>query len=529
MKRFAELFIALDRTTKTNEKIAALSSYFVNAPKRDAAWALFFLTGNTITRPASTRTLRSWVAEATNVPLWLLEESYHVVGDLAETFALILPSREEGSEITLSELVENGLRPLLKQPEADRREPLFRLWSSLDSHQSFLFVKLITGAMRVGVQRTSIARALAQVCDVPQHAIEHRMMGGIQPTPDFLESMLRPGDTQAEPGQPYPLCLAHPIQGDLESLGEPTEWQAEWKWDGIRAEAIRRKGEVLLWSRGEEVINDSFPEIANACIDIPDGTVIDGEILGWREGKPLPFGDLQRRLGRKKVGSKLMSEVPVRFLAYDILEVSGEDIRNKALAERRGILELSLRHVRSAEIGISPLLHFTTWNELRSIHQLSRQMQAEGCMLKRLNSPYGVGRRRGYWWKWKVEPHTCDAVLVYAQRGHGRRAGLFTDFTFAVWKNDELVPVAKAYSGLTDDEFIEVNRFIRKHTIERFGPVVTVEPGLVFELAFDDIRLSRRHKAGIALRFPRISRWRSDKLPKDADSVSTLQGLLPTP
>jgi len=526
MKRFAELYAAIDRSTKTNEKLRALVQYFLAAPPEDAAWALFFLIGNTIPRPANSRVLRDWVVEATGIPLWLLEESYHSVGDLAETFALILNGNAEGTSLSLSELVEKKLLPMAQMSELERKESLGTLWLTLNQPQAFLLMKLITGSMRVGVQKTLLSRALSQVSGISQAQVAHRLMGGFTPSPSNLSRLLDPDLSERDPGLPYPFCLAYPLETPLEALGAPSNWNVEWKWDGIRVQAIRRAGSLLLWSRGEELISDSFPELAESLAALPLGTVLDGEILAWDVDKPRSFGDLQRRLGRKKVGKKMIEEIPTHFVAYDILEQAGEDIRELTTIERRARLEATLLDNPLARVSLSPLLSFASWGELTKLREGSREMRAEGCMLKAKSASYEVGRKKGQWWKWKVDPHTCDAVLIYAQRGHGRRAGLYTDYTFGVWKDTELVPVAKAYSGLTDEEFLEVNRFIKGNTIERFGPVVTVTPELVFELAFDDIRRSSRHKAGLALRFPRMKRFRKDKPAKEADSLETLLALM---
>ena len=276
-------------------------------------------------------------------------------------------------------------------------------------------------------------------------------------------------------------------------------------------------------------MTDKYPELAAAAARLPDGTVLDGEILPWRNSRPLPFGELQRRIGRKSVGRKILQEVPVAFLAYDLLEHEGRDQRGQALARRRQKLEALLDHRADDRLLLSPVLAAPDWTALATQHGESRQRGVEGFILKRHDSRYGVGRRRGDWWKWKVDPLTADAVLIYAQRGHGRRAGLYTDYTFAVRQGDGLVPFAKAYSGLSDAEIQEVDRFIQRNTRERFGPVRAVRPALVFEIAFEGIRASTRHKSGVAVRFPRILRWRRDKTIEDADTLETLKALLTTP
>jgi len=300
----------------------------------------------------------------------------------------------------------------------------------------------------------------------------------------------------------------------------------EWKWDGIRAQLIRRTGRTFLWSGGDELLSGRFPEVEEAAALLPEGTVIDGELLPWTGGAPLPFAQMQRRIGRKALGRKILSEVPVVLVAYDLLEERGDDLRALPFAERRARLAVLLAATPSAgRLMLSPAVAVQSWPDVERARARARESGAEGLMLKRRNSAYGAGRRRGDWWKWKVEPHSVDAVLIYAQPGSGRRAGLYTDYTFGIWDGDRLVPFAKAYTGLTDDEIRQVDAFIRRHTIEKFGPVRTVKPELVFELAFEGIQRSSRHKSGIAVRFPRMARWRTDKRPEEADTLATVQAL----
>jgi DNA ligase-1 len=389
--------------------------------------------------------------------------------------------------------------------------------------------KLITGAFRVGVSQNLVVRALARAGGVDEPAVAHRLMGAWDPTPEFYTRLFGADTSDADASRPYPFYLAYALEAEPESLGDAGEWQAEWKWDGIRAQMIRRRGSVYLWSRGEELITERFPELARAAGLLPDGTVLDGEILPWKEGAPLPFAQLQRRIGRKVLGPKILAEVPVVLLAYDLLEIEGRDVREEPLRWRRARLEeliASLPSGATDRIPLSPIVPAGDWDAVLEAYRGARERASEGLMLKRLDSPYRTGRRRGDWWKWKVEPFTLDAVMVYAQRGHGRRASLYTDYTFAVWKEGELVPFAKAYSGLTDAEIRQVDAWVRRNSLQKFGPVRTVKPELVFELAFEGIQRSPRHKSGVAVRFPRIVRWRTDKKPEDADSLETIIGLL---
>ena len=528
MKHFAELYRSLDETTKTTRKLAALNQYFSECDAADGAWAVYFLTGRRFKRLIPTALMRQWCAEACGISDWMFEECYGATGDLAETMTLLLPDAASTSEGSLTDWVERRIRPLAAMSDDQRRTALLAAWSDLSTLERFVFNKLVTGSFRVGVSQQLVTRSLAKVAGLPPAAIAHRLMGQPEPTPAWYQQLLGPEGCDTDISRPYPFCLAHPLQVDPATIGEASDWSIEWKWDGIRGQAIRRDGQSFLWSRGEEMILDRFPELAESIARLPDGTVLDGEILAWRDGQVLPFGDLQRRIGRKTVGKKLLTEVPVKFVAFDTLEAAGADLRNQPFAHRRTQLEdLMASYDESDPLMPSPRIRASTWDELAEYRATSRDQNVEGVMLKRLDSPYVAGRVTGLWWKWKIEPYTCDAVLVYAQRGHGRRASLYTDYTFAAWDDGQLVPFAKAYSGLTDNEIREVDRFVRKHTLEKFGPVRSVQPELVFELAFENIQRSNRHKSGIAVRFPRIARWRHDKRPQDANTLAEVKALLP--
>ena len=527
MRRFADLFAALDATTRTNAKVAAMAEYFASVDPADAAWAVHFLRGYRPKRLIPVRRLAGWAMEAADVPDWLFEECYHAVGDLAETIALLLPDPVAASDRPLHRWVEERLLPLAGEDEETQRAVILEAWGSLDGTARFLWNKLITGSFRVGVSQSLVVRALARAGGADEAAVAHRLMGSWEPTPESFRHLLSEETGDADLSRPYPFFLAHPLEGTVEDLGEPDEWQAEWKWDGIRAQLIRRAGATWIWSRGEELVTERFPELAEAAALLPDGTVLDGEILPWRDSAPLPFAQLQRRIGRKKLGPKILAEVPVVLVAYDLLEEGGEDLRALPLRERRARLERLVSAARFAgRFRLSPLVPATSWREVRAGYEGARDRSAEGLMLKRRDAAYGVGRRKGPWWKWKVEPFTVDAVMIYAQAGHGRRASLYTDYTFAVWHQGELVPFAKAYSGLSDAEIRTLDRWIRRNTLERFGPVRAVRPEHVFELAFEGIQRSPRHKSGIAVRFPRIARWRTDKPAAEADTLETLHRLM---
>jgi DNA ligase-1 len=532
VKAFADLYTALDETTKTTEKVRALVRYFERASPGDAAWAVYFLIGRKPRQVVPTASLRAWAAAEAGIPDWLFEESYHAVGDLAETIALLLPAPSATTDRPLADWVERRLLPLRDAAEADRRAAMLQAWSEMDDRQRFVWNKLITGSFRVGVSQQLVTRALAQVAGMDPAVVAHRLMGDWEPSADFFARLVAADSRDADVSRMYPFFLAHPLDGGAgpEGLGPIVDWQVEWKWDGIRAQLIRRAGRTFLWTRGEELVTERYPELAALGPDLPDGTVIDGEILPWKQGDVLPFAQLQRRIGRKSLGKKLLAEVPVVLMAFDLLEDAGEDVRARPLEWRRGRLA-EIVHGASwgGGLQLSPVLEAGTWAELAEARAGSRGRQVEGLMLKRRASPYRVGRQRGDWWKWKVAPLTIDAVLIAAQRGSGKRASLYTDYTFGVWDEGKLVPVAKAYSGLTDEEIGRVDAFVRRNTVDKFGPVRTVTPALVFELAFEGIQRSPRHKSGIAVRFPRILRWRDDKPITEADTLDAMRALLPGP
>lgn len=529
MKRFTQLYAELDRTTRTNDKLAAMVRYFREVPPADAAWALYFLSGQKIRRAINSTQLRLAILAETGLSEWLVDESYAHVGDLAETLSWLLPEQDTTCSISLATFVEDHVLRLRELDDAAKRSLVRATWPLLNSCERLVWHKLITGAFRVGVSSTLVTRALAEAAGVSQANMAHRLTGNWQPTPEFYSQLIS-AEHEQHYTQPYPFFLANPLEEDLTSLGSIADWQLEWKWDGIRAQLLRRGGELLVWSRGEELMTERFPELHSLSTALPDGTVLDGEILAWRGDAPLPFGLLQKRIGRLRPGKKLLAEAPVVFLVFDLLEVAGVDFREQSLDVRRGRLVSELAPlVGRHALRVSPEIEVTSWNDVVQLRRESRARGTEGIMLKRRDSAYGVGRQRGPWWKWKSQPLEIDAVLIAAQPGHGRRAGLFTDYTFGVWHEGQLVPVAKAYSGLTDAEIREVDAFVREHTVDKFGPVCTVEPRLVFELHFEGIQYSTRHRAGVAVRFPRIHRRRDDKQPADADSLETLRSLVPIP
>jgi len=543
MKAFAELYANLDATTSSNAKLAALQAYFRDAAPEDAAWAVYFLSGGRPRQLVPTRLLRDMATEASGIEPWLFEESYQSVGDLAETISLLLPESTYTSQDGLAVWLEEKLLPLRGLPPLELAERLQALWAQLDQPSLMVCIKLITGSFRVGVSKLLVTRALAAMADLDSKRVAQRLVGytdlSNRPTAQGYLKLIAaesPDEHAQRGGQPYPFFLAHglaqPVEQFNELLGSPADWQVEWKWDGIRAQLVKRDGRLWVWSRGEELVTERFPELHSLVSGLPDGTVIDGEIVVWKDAVQ-PFALLQQRIGRKTLSKKVLEDAPVAVLAYDLLEHQGDDWRNHTQAERRTQLEQVIAQCNQPVLRASPLLTGATWEDLAEQREASRSLGVEGMMLKARDGLYGVGRTKdmGVWWKWKVDPFSVDAVLIYAQRGHGRRASLYSDYTFAVWDGPAgsertLVPFAKAYSGLTDEEMRKVDAIVRKTTVEKFGPVSSVTPSMVFELGFEGIALSKRHKSGIAVRFPRMLRWRQDKKVEDADNLATLQDLL---
>jgi len=615
MRRFATLAVKLGTSTKTNDRLEALEKYFSEADDADKVWVIALFSGRRPKRTVNTSLLWEWCRELTGLPGWLFEESYHTVGDLAETIALLLPEgpggagmgatgresstggqgvkvrtgrpdagaegpgavdgagagRSEGSRSLTDYLLR--LAGLGKEEESSKKAFVLECWATMNSEERFIFNKLITGGWRIGISQKMVVNALARSARVDAAIIAHRITGDWDPATTTFSALLSEEGGGGELSKPYPFYLAYALEEEPAVLGNPAEWQAEWKWDGIRGELIRRGGELFVWSRGEELMTEKFPEYQAWRERLPEGVVLDGEIIGLGQGGqpgedadddsraggyaansdreedaraseprrvsvvgerdsnrldfvPLPFAALQTRIGRKNITKKNLQEVPVGFIAYDLLEYEGQDWRNRSLTDRRAQLEAIVRSVNHPLLQLSPIIPFDNWEQLATIRQLSRELGSEGIMLKRKSAVYQVGRKRGDWWKWKIDPLVIDAVMIYAQKGHGRRSNLYTDYTFAVRSGDQLVTFTKAYSGLTDKELAEVDAFVKKNSLEKFGPVRTVRPELVFEIAFEGIAASARHKSGVALRFPRINRWRKDKTPAEIDTLEDLKRML---
>ncbi len=535
MEGFASLLFTLGTSTKTNDKLHALSTYFAHADEKDKVWVIALFSGRRPRRTVSGTQLAVWCCELVDLPIWLFQECYHTVGDLSETIALLIPEKNDsytpsigggpGATHPLHYYVEQ-FQQLEKATESEKKAFILQSWLELSSRERFVFNKLLSGTFRVGVSQKLMVNALARTVQLEPSVIAHRISGNWDPATTAFEQLLSEQSTQTDHSKPYPFYLAYALEGPLQDLGEPADWQAEWKWDGIRGQIIKRNDQLFVWSRGEDLITDKFPEYTILQSKLENGTVIDGEILPYKDGQVLNFNVLQTRIGRKNITKKNLQEAPVGLFAYDLLELNGEDIRHWALAERRAALETLVNSLQLPWLQLSPIVTFSNWEELTTIREQSRNLNSEGLMLKRSASAYQVGRKRGDWWKWKIDPLTIDAVMVYAQKGTGRRSNLYTDYTFAVKDGDKLVPFTKAYSGLTDKEFAQVDSFVKKNSLEKFGPVRTVKPELVFEIAFEGIAASNRHKSGVALRFPRISRWRTDKLPNDINTLEDLKRML---
>ncbi len=525
MKAFTQLYSELDQTTKTNEKVNAMVNYFNSTNSKDAIWAIALLTGRRPKRPIKTTDMKTWATELAGIPYWLFEESYDVVGDLAETISLLIPSNENNSDRSLSDLMDEIIL-IYSKTEEEKKEWLLSFWNNFSKDELFVFNKLITGSFRVGVSQQLIFKALAKTYSIDDKAIAHKLMGTWLPQTSDLKELLSDESSSFDDSKPYPFYLAYQLDVPFTDLGSINEWQIERKYDGIRGQIIVRNNSIHIWSRGEELMTDKFVEFTSLKDILPNGTVVDGEILPFKNGKIMSFNEMQKRIGRKNVSKKTLSEVPLCMMCYDLLEYNGEDVRQKPLRERRKLLEELITKVNNDLLKLSPLLQCNDWEKLNDLRNESKILGCEGLMLKHKDSIYETGRRRGKWWKWKVDPYTVDAVLIYAQSGHGRRANLYTDYTFAIWDNGELVPFTKAYSGLTDKELVEVDNWIKRNTIEKFGPVRSVKAELVFEIAFEGINASPRHKSGIALRFPRILRWRKDKKKEEINTKEDLLQLL---
>lgn len=525
MRHFADLINALETTNKTNAKIEAIIDYLERAPDEDKVWFIALFTGKRPKRNVNTNLMKEWALEITQLPFWLFQESYSSVGDLGETLSLILPPPEKNIDRSLSQWMKDII-DLKDKNEGEKKEFVLHSWNGLEYTERLIFNKLIGGSFRIGVSDKTLINALSKFSDQESSTLIHSLMGKWQPDEISFKELISAENINPDNSKPYPFCLAYPLEKELKELGKPDEWQVEYKWDGIRGQIIRRNDEVFIWSRGEELVTEQFPEITEVVKAMKGNFVLDGEILAVKESKVLNFNELQKRLNRKTLTKKMLSEIPIKVFAYDLLELENHDLREKPVSARRAMLEELLLNQKPENIQLSQRIDFGKWTELNEIRENSRSVNSEGLMLKQKSSPYHAGRKKGDWWKWKINPFTIDAVLIYAQKGSGRRSAYYTDYTFAVKNEDQLVTIAKAYSGLTDKEIMEVSKFVTKNAIEKFGPVRTVKPELVFEIAFEGIGFSNRHKSGVALRFPRIVRWRKDKTADEIDTLEEIKKLI---
>ncbi|GAA4165856.1 ATP-dependent DNA ligase [Chryseobacterium ginsenosidimutans] len=525
MKHFADLINVLESTNKTNAKIDAIIDYLERAPDEDKVWFIALFTGKRPKRNVNTNYMKEWALEITKLPFWLFQESYSSVGDLGETLSLILPPPTEKIDRTLSQWM-NDIISLKNKSDIEKKEFVLNSWNGLDYTERLIFNKLLGGSFRIGVSDKTLINALTKFSDQESSTLTHSLMGKWLPDEISFKELISAEKINPDNSKPYPFCLAYPLEKEPEELGTPDEWQIEYKWDGIRGQIIKRNDEVFIWSRGEELITEQFPEITEVVKTMKGNFVLDGEILAVKDDKVLNFNELQKRLNRKTLTKKMLSEIPIEVFTYDLLELEGTDLREKPISARRAMLEELLLNEAPENIKISQVIDFEKWENLNQIRENSREINSEGLMLKQKSSPYHSGRKKGDWWKWKINPLTIDAVLIYAQKGSGRRSAYYTDYTFAVKNEDKLVTIAKAYSGLTDKEIMEVSKFVNKNAIEKFGPVRTVRAELVFEIAFEGIGFSNRHKSGVALRFPRIVRWRKDKTVNEIDDLEEIKKLI---
>lgn len=527
MKDFSQLISSIEITNKTNAKIDALVHYFKTAPEKDKLWVIALFTGKRPSRPVKSTLLKEWCMEISGLPEWLFLESYSTVGDLGETLALLLPKNEQSIEKSLHTWMEELIQ-LKPKDEAIKKEYVLEAWNGLDTQERLIFNKLIGGSFRIGVSKKTLINALAKLTGIEANQLMHSIIGNWSIDEITFEELIEGQHINYDNSKPYPFCLAYALEKTPEELGNLSDWQIEYKWDGIRGQIIKRNEEVYIWSRGEELVTQQFPELVEIIQQLQGDFVLDGEILAMKDNAVLLFNDLQKRLNRKNVTKKLMEEVPVGFYVYDLLEFDAQDLRLTSMEARRNQLEKLFKEniINTHLLQLSEVIEVDQWEDLHAIREGARQFNSEGLMLKRKDSEYHVGRKKGDWWKWKVDPLTIDAVMIYAQRGSGRRSSKYTDYTFAVKKDDALVTVAKAYSGLTDKEITEISRWVNKNAIEKFGPVRTVKPELVFEIAFEGIAFSKRHKSGVALRFPRIKRWRRDKVVADIDTIESVKSLI---
>jgi len=540
LNNFSELFLNLDSSNSTNNKIEVLKNYFLSNDPIDNSWAIYLLTGKSNKRFISGRYLKNLFSELYEYPVWLIDTCYLKVGDSAEVITLLLKNKSTSRKkvllnISLNELLSKTIPDLSKLNDEEKNFKIKNMWETLPEDNHLIFNKILTGTFRVGVSIGLITKSISKLINIDEEIISHRLMGNFEPSIDSYEFLINKNiNLQELNSKPFPFLLANTIEDKI-FKHSINDFQFEWKYDGIRMQLIKRSGNVSLWTRGQELVNDSFPELVDKMSHIKDDFVLDGELLVWnfKEQIAFDFSLLQKRINRKSPTRSIQIKYPIIFIAYDLLEINGRDIREIKLENRRIELEkyFSKWHNKtenniSAIFKICNLIFPKDWPDALNYKEKSRENNTEGLIIKKKTSIYSSGRKRGIWWKYKVDPMQLDAVLIYAKGGSGRRAGLYTDYSFALWKDKELIKFASAYSGLTNIEIKELDKWIRKNTIEKFGPVRSLKPEMVFEISFEKIQISKRHKSGIAVRFPRITKWRKDKKINDADSLENAYELM---
>ena len=526
MKNFAELYRKLDEANKTSAKVNALVEYFKSANPEDSIWTVCLLIGRKPKQVIPAGKLKEWSADLSRIPDWLFSESYRAVGDLIETITLLLPKVTGSTNKPLHYWIEEILFPLKNKEESLKKEEMISIWNEMNKKERFVWNKLITGSFKTGVSEKLVVKALSIYSGIEEPVIYSRLVEKWKPTQHSFQQLISNDLKDSEFCKPYPFCNAHRLEGSVELLGNVVDWQAEWQWDGVRAQFIKRESKIFIWSNVEGMLNEKLPELRDLEFILPDGTVVDAEIIAWKEGRPLPLGELHKRIGRKNVTKKIIRDIPVVIIAFDLLELNGEDLREKPLIFRYKKLSELLNKISDIRLKISPRIEADTWEELKEKREESRSRFVQGLLLKRINSPYRVERIKGDWWIWKVDPFLINAVLINAHRGNGEEMNLYKDYTFGIWSGTELIPFTKTLSGLTYEEIKKIDLFVRENTIEKFGPVCTVKPELVFEIAFDEINKSNRHKSGFIVRSPRINRWRHDKMFKEADNLEIIKALI---
>jgi len=527
MKAFAKLISNLEQTSKEAFKVTALAQYFSNATDEDKLWTLALFTGTRPKRVVDIKALKEFAEQVYTEGEWLFEASHQIVGDMAETIAYFLPKAKRNGNHTLSEWI-SMIRTIFNAERIDQRDAITKAWDTLRPEERFIFNKLITGGFRIDVSLKLLSKALAIVTGKDENLLAHKLNSDWHPDEVSFETLIFTENPEAEKSKPYPFHLAHTLESTVAELGDISNWQVERKWDGIRVQVIVRGNKISIWSRKGDILSSKVPELKPLAESMEDGTVLDGELICFKNGKILPINNLRTRFGRRNNSKKQFEESPCVFMAYDILEFKGEDIRNKDLAERRKKLEKVILQYYDEHkiILLSDIINNDNWESINSEREKSREHQVTGLVLKNKKSIYGSSRVEGDWWKWPVDPLFIDAILLYAQAGEGGSSKMYREYSFALWHGEDLVTFAKAKSGLEDKELKELTSFVKKNTKEKFGPVRSVAAVQIFRLAFDSITASKRHKSGILLKNPRLIEWLRDKNIEDGNNLDDLKKML---